>query len=267
VDEKLWAGVELKLQHAEFHFDMMGRSIQLPEQTWITVVVQASGAIIGTGWQRSFYAYLDAFLSTARSVPEIIQCCFGVDLGHPEMRQWFKTRPADEQVRRHEFKKKFKSHYDSFRALPLGTARHISEHRSGVAPARVTISGLFGVTYIGNPAEGVPLSETRQIDDHNLAFLAKANPIHPKWQNFDIEGQPLFPTCGDYLNHARALIDEGRRIGSKFMALRAYHFRRPKLIASPRCARSGCCEPNPRPCDSRGSSFVCSQPAPASQVQ
>ncbi len=212
MDEKLWAGVELKLLHSEFHFDMMGRSIQPPEQTWINVAVQASGAIIDTGWQRSFYAYLDAFLSTARSVPEIIQCCFGVDLGHPEMREWFEERPANERERRLEFKEEFKPHYDSFRALPLGAARHISEHRTGVAPARVRISGLFGLTYIGNPAESVPLSETQQIEDPNLAFLAKANPIQPKWQDFDIEGQPLFPTCREYLNHARALIDEGRRI-------------------------------------------------------
>src|ERR1700730_8417137 len=107
MDEKLWAGVELKLLYAEFHFDMMGRSIQPPKQTSINVALQASGAIIGTGWQRSFYAYLDAFLSTGRSVPEIIQCCFGVDLGHREMKKWFNALTADEQVRRHDFKKAF----------------------------------------------------------------------------------------------------------------------------------------------------------------
>lgn len=99
---------------------MMGRSIQPPEQTAINVALQTSGALIDTGWQRSFYAYFDAFLSAARSVPEIIQCCFGVDLGHPDMEQWFKNElPADERDRRHEFKKKFKPHYDRFRALPL----------------------------------------------------------------------------------------------------------------------------------------------------
>jgi hypothetical protein len=75
MDEKLWAGVELKLQSAEFFFEMMGRSLQPPKQTSINVALQASGAIIDTDWQRSFYAYLDAFLSTARSVPEIIQSC------------------------------------------------------------------------------------------------------------------------------------------------------------------------------------------------
>ena len=88
MDEKLWAGAELKLQNAEFHLDMMGRSVQPPEQTAINVALQASGAIIATGWHRAF-AYFDAFLSAARSVPEIIQCCFGVDLGHPDMEEWF----------------------------------------------------------------------------------------------------------------------------------------------------------------------------------
>jgi hypothetical protein len=90
MDEKLWAGVELKLQYAEFHFDMLGRSLQPPKQTSTNVALQASGAIIDSAWQRSFYAYLDALLSTARSVPEIIQCCFGVDRRPPEMKEWFK---------------------------------------------------------------------------------------------------------------------------------------------------------------------------------
>jgi hypothetical protein len=52
MDEKLWASVELKLVYAEFHFDMMGRAIQPPKQNSIYVALQASGAIIDTGWQR-----------------------------------------------------------------------------------------------------------------------------------------------------------------------------------------------------------------------
>jgi hypothetical protein len=45
MDEKLWAGVELKLLYAEFRCDMMGRSIQPPKQTSINVALQASGAM------------------------------------------------------------------------------------------------------------------------------------------------------------------------------------------------------------------------------
>jgi hypothetical protein len=108
--DELLAGVELKLQNPEFHLDMMGRSIQPPEQTAINVALQASGALIDTGCQRSFYAYLDAFLSAARSILEIIQCCFGADLGHPDMKQWFENELLDdERARRHEVQERVRT--------------------------------------------------------------------------------------------------------------------------------------------------------------
>jgi hypothetical protein len=99
-----------------------------------------------------------------------------------------------------------------------------NEHWTGVAPATVTINGLFGVIYIGGPAERVPLSEARQIDDPNLSFLAKANLIQPKWEDFDIEGEPLFPACRDYFNGARTLIDEGRRIALQVHGTKSLSF-------------------------------------------
>ena len=70
--EHLWAGVELKLQNAVFHLRQMERSIDRFEQTEESAELQASGAIFDTGWQQSIYAHVDAFLSAARSVPEII---------------------------------------------------------------------------------------------------------------------------------------------------------------------------------------------------
>ena len=151
--EELWAGVELKIQNAVFHLRQMEQSLDPPEQTQENVALQVSGAIIHTDWQRSIYAHFDAFLSATRSVPEVIQCCFGVDLGHPVMRIWFDKMVDAERDRRKEFKKEFKTAYDTFRALPLGNARHISEHRSGVAPVVVTITGMFGITYVGDPVK------------------------------------------------------------------------------------------------------------------
>ena len=210
--EELWAGVELKLQHGEFHLQQMVRSLEPPERTATNVALEASGEIIDTGWQRSFYAHLDAFLSAARSVPEIIQCCFGVDLGHPTIKDWFDRLPAAERDRRHKFREQFKNDYKGFRDLPLGTVRHISEHRSGVAPVKVTISGLFGVTYIGSPVNRVPISETRHIDDPDLSWMARSIPVQPSWDDFDIEGQPLFPECHDYVNAARALMEKARSV-------------------------------------------------------
>jgi hypothetical protein len=211
--EDLWAGVHLKLQHAQFHLQRMGQSLEPPERTATNVALQAAGAIIDTGWQRSFYAHLDAFLSAARSVPEIVQCCFGVDEGHPDMKRWFGKLPEAEKLRRREFKKQFKTTYDSFRALRLGTLRHISEHRTGVAPVKVTISGLFGVTYIGGPVKLVPISETRHIGDPDLSWMNRPIPLRqPSWDDFKLEGQPLFPACQEYLNGARDLVENARHI-------------------------------------------------------
>jgi len=66
---ELWAGVVLKVTNADFFLEQMGRSLQPPERTAINVALQSAGTIIGTQWQRAFYAHLDAFLAMGRSVP------------------------------------------------------------------------------------------------------------------------------------------------------------------------------------------------------
>ncbi len=210
--EELWAGVELKLQNAEFHLSQMARSLESPERTAANVALEAS-AIIDTGWQRSFYAHLDSFLSAARSVAEIIKCCFGVDK-HPKMKDWFDELSADERDRRREFRKLFQTHYKGFHQLPLDEARHISEHRAGYAPVTVKISGRFGVTYTGGPATRVPISETR-LDSGDLAWMDKPLAVRPKWDDFDIGPQGLCPACQDYLDGAQDLMNEARRISGE----------------------------------------------------
>jgi len=211
----LWAGPELKLEYALYHYTKMGEALR-PPTTPRAAALEAQGVIVDTGWQRALYAHLDAFLSITRSIPEIIQCCFGVDAmtgrrGHP-MQIWFAALSLDEQRRRQDFHDQFKPHYDGFRALPLGPVRHIIEHRTGVAPATVTIVGMYGVTHVGGPGNPVPLSETRQIDDPNLQHLAKPHPIRPRWDDFEIDGQPLFRACQNYLDEANKLVAEARLI-------------------------------------------------------
>jgi hypothetical protein len=125
---ELWAGVELKLENAGFHLRQMERSLAPPDRTQHNVALEASGAIIDTGWQRSFYAHFDAFLSAVRSIPQIIKFCFGVDT-HPSRK--FDQLPAEEQVRRREFQRQFGPHLKAFDQLLVSTSRHISEHRTG----------------------------------------------------------------------------------------------------------------------------------------
>lgn len=65
----------------------------------------------------------------------------------------------------------------------------------GYADVSVLINGIFGVMYRDSPIKGVPISETRAIEDSELAFLAKPVPIHPMWNDFQIDGQGLFEAC------------------------------------------------------------------------
>jgi hypothetical protein len=212
--DRLWAGVELKLSNARFHFTKMGQSLGPPENTHMNVVLQSSGAIIGTHWQHSFYAHLDAFLSAARSIAEIIKCCFGHDR-HWQMKGWFDKLSSDEKDRRRKFSQRFLKTYTCFTQLPLSTARHISEHRTGYPDVTVAINGMLGVTYTGSPIDPVPVSETRRIADPELAFLAKPHPVCPMWTDFQIDGQGLFEVCNTYLGRAQDLIDAARAIAQQ----------------------------------------------------
>jgi hypothetical protein len=210
MNEELWAGAEVKLEYAEFHFSEMARLVAIPERTAWDVALQASGTIIDGVWQRAFYAHLDALLSAARSIPEIIQCCFGHDPAR-QMKKWFGGLPAAEQDRRREFRKRFEQSYKTFRDLPLGEARHQIEHRTGVAPVEVTVIGRFGVTYTGGPAKPIPMSEAPIITDPNFPpSLVKAHALRPNWSDFTIQGQPLFDTCREYLDEAALLVAGAR---------------------------------------------------------
>ena len=213
-EKELWAGAELKAQHASLHFTEMARLVAREARGW-EAPLEASGVTIGGNWQPSFYAHLDALLSAVHSIPEIIQCCFGYDRSR-QMKDWFAALTAAEQARRSEFSEKFEPSHMAFRKLPLGEARHQIEHRTGVAPVEVTVIGRFGVTYRGGPATLVPMSETPVINDPNFPpSLARAHPLRPMWNDFTIQGQPLFETCQDYLNRAAQLISEARLVAAR----------------------------------------------------
>lgn len=74
--DELWAGPELKLSYAGFHFQKMGTSIAPRERTAYDTGYSATA---DAGSQHAMFTYFDAFLCAARSIPEIIQCCFGKD--------------------------------------------------------------------------------------------------------------------------------------------------------------------------------------------
>jgi hypothetical protein len=106
-------------------------------------------------------------------VGNIIKCCFGVDK-HFALNP-FNALPAEEQDRRREFQGQFDPLLKVFDDRLLSTSRHISEHRTGAPPVTVTTTGLFGVTYIGDPLIRIPTSETRNIDVPNIPPVHSAH--------------------------------------------------------------------------------------------
>jgi hypothetical protein len=224
VHDESWAAAEIKLQYASFHYLEMQRSLQRREMTTMDVAQMTAGAIPGYNWQQSFYPHFDAFLAAARSVPMIIETCFGADYGGPRaIRNWLKdigNLDPDELCRRKEFSKQFKSHHAAFRDHPLTKVRDIVTHR-GTAPIEVRISGFFGVVYVGNPRQPIPTSETSPASDastdpgHLFMRSQSRLPVEPGTGIFTVNGQPLFPLCADYLNVAQAVLSEARRISEQ----------------------------------------------------
>lgn len=142
--ENLWVGVGLKVEHARFFLRQMQAALDRPRGQR-AAMLEAAGATIDIQWQPAFYANLDAFLVMARSVPEVINSCFGKDTANKEMRNWFAALSPDEQKRRADFLTAFENAYDSFRNLPLSKARKSMfigrDTRQGSRPASL---GLLG---------------------------------------------------------------------------------------------------------------------------
>jgi hypothetical protein len=209
--EELWAGVGLKLSHADFHLIKMEGSLEDPARAGMHPALRESAAF--TDWQPAFYAYFDAFLSAARSVPEIIQFCFGQDT-HPKVKEAFQKLSAAEQARRQRFTERFRRIHADFREHCLSTARDISVHRAGYPDVKVAAISFYGVSYSGNPVERVPTSETRKTDDR-YGFLARPMPLTVLPRAFTVEGEPLFAACRDYLTQAHCVAKEARTIAEQ----------------------------------------------------
>ncbi len=218
--------VEFKLQEATRHLDMMGKTIVPPMPNHHQIALMSSGAILHHEWQEPFNAELNAFLSTARSVPELIQYRFGYDRPNKNRNAWLLALDQKEQARRTQFQQQFEAKFKLFRQLPLTEERHISEHRDGVAHWEVRVGDLWGREYVGGPKQRIPdaiSAPTYPDDDPAVAFVA-ANSISPPiprrtdfWWAIPQPGGtitrlPLFPECRKFLAEAEALVAHGRAL-------------------------------------------------------
>jgi hypothetical protein len=221
----LWSAVEYKQTGAEFFFKEMGRDIQPPHlgnPTMVAIVV-STGAIVGSPWQERFYHHLDAFLTMARSIPEIIQCNFGLDPS-PSMRRWISNLNSLEEARRRTFQDRFDPLRRMFGELPLSGARNITLHRTGVPPVMAQVIGRWG-TYTGSPLTTMPQSELLPIvagNDPALQWAATEppQPVQPRAADFSLvlpvgtttSRVELFPECRAFLEASRKLISDAKNI-------------------------------------------------------
>src|ERR1700730_7388619 len=213
----LWAGIDRKLQDAQFYLGEMARSLQPPERTPSNVVQQSLGAIIGNRWEDSFYAHVDTFLAKARSVPGVIESCFGADRVLKQA-GWFGQLSVDEQTRRKTFSKGFRKARAKFSKHHLTNERNTSEHRLGYSGVEGKVIGPFGEVHTASPVKRVPTAESRRFDNPAnepglpLGWLHTPQPVQPMWHQFTIGGKPLFDECRDYLQLARDLRDQAQNL-------------------------------------------------------
>jgi hypothetical protein len=160
--EDLWANVEGKLGEAQHEYEQMQRSLRPPERTRSTAALEAAGARVDTRWQDSFWPAVNNFLGKVRSVPWIIEACFGKDVVKQEMKHWFNGLTADEQQRRESFSKEFD--HKVFRDHYLTNGRDIAVHRLGSPDVKVEVVGPFGQTHTATPSTRIPMAETRPLE-------------------------------------------------------------------------------------------------------
>jgi hypothetical protein len=220
--DELWAGIEFKLGEAQFFLEWMSK-VLMPARLNTPGGHPSFAEHSPTQWQPDFYYYLDAFLEAARSVPDIIQKCFGEDKW--SQAEWSQPLDVEETARRKGFQSEFTSHYVDFRRLLLSRVRVATFHWLGVPPVQTKARVWLGPEYTGGPLEFIPSAASRQLPpetDPAVGVIAgKPLPVEPSWQDFTLEipqddgntqSTPLFEECRTYLQAAKELVEESKEI-------------------------------------------------------
>jgi hypothetical protein len=241
--EELWQGIDFKLAEADFFLDRMSKILlppRLNDPTWDP----AYGASVAQ-WQPDFYFYLDAFIGATRSVPDVIQKCFGWDKRSKD--EWPHPPDGDEIDRRDKFQAEFTGLYVAFHRQPLSRVRVGTFHWRGMPSVQTKAKVFCGQEYTGKPGQLVPSAAPRQFplgtDPAFLALFSKPWPVEPSWQDFTLEiprddgtseSSRLIPACRAYLHSAQQLLKESKELCDRLHG--AYKLTPP--LAVPREKRS-----------------------------
>ena len=220
----MWDRVHFKLGSAEFFLGEMGRDLippsARPESQHLAAIAISTGTIVDHPWQPKFYYHLDAFLAATRSVPDVIQACFGNDNGR--LAGWVSKLDPDEQKRRNNFQTAFKPLYWEFQGMPLSRARVGTYHHRGVPPVEAKVQGKFGVDHVGGPLTRLASMDTTLFGagkGSTPLWLGEYPPfpIEPRTDDFYLQMadgtvRKLFPECTQHLQECHVLLDKARAI-------------------------------------------------------
>jgi hypothetical protein len=185
--EELWQGIDFKLAEAHFFLDRMGKTL-LPPQHSDRRWHQSYGPAVAQ-WQPDFYFYLDAFIGATRSVPDVIQKCFGWDWRSKG--EWPQPPDSDEVGRRDKFQAEFTGPYLEFHRQPLSRVRVGTFHWMGMPSVKARARVFCGQEYTGRPGQLVPSTAPRQFppgtDPAFLALFSKPMAVEPYWEDFTLE--------------------------------------------------------------------------------
>jgi len=222
-DEK-WAGVAFKLDEAQFFLERMSKV--LAPTRLDTSRRHPANVIEMTKWQPDFYYYLDAFVGAARSVPDVIQKCFGWD--ERSSGSWVQPLDKAEIERRKKFQKKFTTIYSAFHRETLSRVRTGLFHWLGVPPVHTRVRVRFGQEYTRGPLDLIPSAACREFPPEvaeNVPVSAfQSLPVEPSWQEFTLEipqpnapprSIPLFEECKRYKEAAKDLMSKAKEISDR----------------------------------------------------
>ena len=222
--DELWAGVDFKLDESQFFLEQMSKVI-VPAR-FDNLQRHPAYAIEMTRWQPDFYYYLDAFVGAARSVPDVIQKCFGWD--ERSRGSWVQPLERPEIERRKRFQDEFTSIYAAFHGETLSRVRTGVFHWLGVPPVQTKARLVLGQEYIGGPLELIPSAACREfppeVAENLPASTFRTLPVEPSWQDFTLEipqpnapnrSIPLFEECKRYKETAKDLVSKAKVISER----------------------------------------------------
>ncbi|SRR5712692_9585131 len=235
----MWNSIYFKVNEASFFLEQMSKDLVPPEMgdnAQLARAMAAGGAIVDHPWQRRFYFHLDAFLTSARSVPDIIMFQFGVD---KLTTNWVAGLPQPEQQNRRQFADQFRPVREGVRQHRVSTVRNITVHREGTPHVEAELVDPWGNVHQGGPTIHVDNAVLAPASAGLAAGEYPPVPLRPNWSHFKLivplpsgstTSERLQPALEDYLRMVQQAVDAARTIAQSVYGTTEPRLTEPPLV-------------------------------------